>query len=415
MGSVVDAKFRVVNDPQKLRSAGSTQSKRHTDAAAESFDLTQNNLGRLDPAAVLSTLTAQQIQTVIDQKFVHMEGFGEILAMALRNGENVILWGPGGQAKSELVEHVLTALNLSPFAKIQSCDIGTEVASLLGGINFKALNDKGQLEYALETSIFGKEIAVLEELFDASPEVLASLKNALTAKMVYTENTEFPVRTRSIIACTNRSPDEIAQLGESYRALIDRFPLQAEVKWPSYQSDDYMAMFLKRGYAATAQVQKIADIIAKAGSKDKPITPRTAMKALKFAVDHAQMRGKSGIDAEAVYALRHIPEIRDVAQSSLKTWLREMQVQELRNSIDSFSEKLSLIVDGISKGGTTVEEGAAKIALMRESWLKALTGYPSDIAKNGSELSKALDAALEAITGFKGKLSQVAKNGSGRK
>lgn len=383
-----------------------------TAATAAGVDLSRARIENLEPATVLSSLTAQEIQAVIDQKFVHMDGFGEILAMALRTGENVILWGPAGQAKSELVEHILTALNLSPFAKIQACDIGTEVASLFGGINFKALNENGQLEYALEESIFGKEIAVLEEVFDASPEVLASLKNALTAKMVYTENKAFPVRTRSIIACTNRSPEEIAKLGESYRALIDRFPLQVEVKWPSYKSDDYLAMFLKRGHAATPQIQRIADILAKSGSKDKPITPRTAMKALKFAIDHAAMRGKSAIDSEAVYALRHMPEIRSAAQASLKTWAQEMDVRELRDSIATFSGKLGSTIDAIKNGQITVQEGAESIATIREEWSTELKKYPGNVAKSGAGVTKSIDSALEAITGFRGKLSQVTHRGA---
>jgi len=404
------ANVALVDGGQKKETSGRrTGSSSSAAQATAAIDLSKARLGQLDPATVLSSLTAQQIQAVIDQKFVHMDGFGEILAMALRTGENVILWGPAGQAKSELVEHILSALNLAPYAKIQACDIGTEVASLFGGINFKALNEKGQLEYALEESIFGKEIAILEEVFDASPEVLASLKNALTAKMVYTENKAFPVRTRSIIACTNRSPEEIAKLGESYRALIDRFPLQVEVKWPSYKSDDYLEMFLKRGYPATPQVQRIADIIAKSGSKDNPITPRTAMKALKFATDHAAMRGKSVIDSEAIYALRHMPEIRDAAQASLKTWAQEMDARELRESMDAFSAKLSSTIDAIRNGHMTVHEGAETIATMREEWSAALKKYPAGVAKSGAALTKSIDSTLEAITGFKGKLSQVTR------
>src|SRR3989344_470734 len=49
----------------------------------------------------------------------------------------------------------------------------------------------------------------------------------------------FPMRTECIIGLTNREPAELAEMGPAAAALVERFPLQLRVTWPSYAASDY--------------------------------------------------------------------------------------------------------------------------------------------------------------------------------
>ncbi len=258
----------------------------------------------------------EKIRNILATSFVYFDEVAEILAVALTAKKNVILWGPGGHAKSAMVAEVIKGLNLADDTYIMSFGEGMDEAQLWGGLDFARLDAEKVLEYHPERSFLARGTAVFEELFDAPASVLLSLKDALTAGELRKGSQRFPMKTQAIIACTNREPSEVADLGPAAAALVERFPLQLRVAWPSYTSDDYKSLFAKvpaprlNGFTPI-----LAEVIGKAVSEGHFVSPRTAVHARDAVIGRAAARGAAEVEKEDLGALRFVPGLEKLGES----------------------------------------------------------------------------------------------------
>ena len=233
-------------------------------------------------------LTPQQSEEyfgmVLAERFVKSEEVSSILNFAFQSKKNVLLWGPAGHGKSEMVEHMTTSVFGKDNVYIESFGEGMDEDKLWGGLDFRHLDEEKEMRFNVENSFLNAKCAVFEEIFDAPAVVLLSLKDTLTAKELRKGPQRFPMKARTIIGTTNKEPDEISELGPSAHALIERFPLQLNVKWDTYKTADYLEMFnkveKKRGFS---QMKKtLAGICESAVEKGGFISPRTAIHALQL-------------------------------------------------------------------------------------------------------------------------------------
>ena len=72
--------------------------------------------------------------------------------------------------------------------------------------------------------------------------MLLSLKDVLTAREMRNGYQRYPMKTRCVVALTNKEPNEISALGPSAHALIERFPLQLNLKWDSYDLSGFQRL-----------------------------------------------------------------------------------------------------------------------------------------------------------------------------
>ncbi len=249
----------------------------------------------------------QKIREILGSSFVFYEEVAEVLAVALAAGKNVILWGPGGHAKSAMVTQVVRGLGLEAETFVQSFGEGMDEARLWGGLDFKKLDTEKVLEFYPERSFLATNYAVFEELFDAPPSVLLSLKDTLTAGALRNGAQTFKMQTKSIIVCTNREPGELSQLGPAVAALVERFPLQLRVAWPSYMAKDYLAMYTKLPSALNGFTAILAEVLGKATGEGNIVSPRTAMHARDAVLGHAKARGAAHAEKEDLRVLRFVP------------------------------------------------------------------------------------------------------------
>jgi len=263
---------------------------------------------------------AEKISTALAEKFIRSEKVARILALAVESGKNVLLWGPGGHGKSEMVETALAQVAAQGEIFTQSFGEGMDEAKLWGGLNFKKLEEEKVMEYFPENSFLVKKIAVFEEMFDAPPSTLMSLKDTLTSKILRQGAQQFPMATKSIVAITNKDPDEISDMGPAAHALIERFPLQLCVDWDSYESSDYNELFEKvgpnlPGAELNGTQRVLAEIIAKAGDEGDIISPRTAIHALGVVKTAAAIRGSDKVEKEDLVDLQYLPGMEDLAEN----------------------------------------------------------------------------------------------------
>ena len=219
-------------------------------------------------------------------KFVFADDVMSVLEIGYTCGTNVMLYGPAGHGKSEMVQSFFEEKGLeygNGHVFVKSLNGDTDEASLFGGLNFTKLNDREapDLQYHLERSFMTYPYAVFEEIFDAPASVVCALKDTLTSKRYRGGEQTFKLETQMVVGITNKSPNEISDLGPSHHALIERFPLQYEIKWSSYKSGDYMKM-MKSLDVIHEKTQTICNLAGEAYLQGHFISPRTAVTANKL-------------------------------------------------------------------------------------------------------------------------------------
>ncbi len=248
--------------------------------------------------------TFDRIRSSLTERFIRSEQMARILALAIESEKNVLLWGPGGHGKSEMVQAALGCVAKEEETFVQSFGEGMDEATLWGGLDFAALENEKVLRYHPENSFLAKKFAVFEELFDAPASVLLGLKDTLTAKKLRKGSQVFPMETQVIIGITNRDPEEIADLGLAAAALVERFPLQLKVNWPSYGAADYLELFRKVGpHLSGADLNGttgvLAEVFAKAAQDGEGIiSPRTAVHALGIVKTAAALRRSGRVEKQ---------------------------------------------------------------------------------------------------------------------
>lgn len=289
-----------------------------------------------DPAtttvASMHTLTLPWVASAT-RSFVYVDEMREAVSLALAAGVNLIFSGPGGHGKSEFLTAVFGAItDADPYVK--SFGQGTSTEELYGGLDFDALNrhEGATIQFNPELSFLPRPIAVFEELFDAPPRVLTSLKDTLTARELRNGHQRFPMHTRVIAAATNHSPMQIAEGGPEIAALIERFPIQLEVKWTTYDENAFANLFAAvignrsceastttwsdiaalQQRAATATIspamqRMLARVIVELRQDKVVISPRTAVLAIRLAQAAAAINDRTQVTPEDVVAIAFLP------------------------------------------------------------------------------------------------------------
>lgn len=266
-------------------------------------------------------MTYLEIQEKLQERFVRSEQVARILALAVESGKNVLLWGPGGHGKSEMVSAALSVVTDLDSVFVQSFGEGMDEATLWGGLDFRALEEQKILRYHPENSFLARPYAVFEEIFDAPASVLLALKDTLTARKLRKGSQVFSMKTKVIIAITNRDPNEISDIGPAAAALVERFPLQLKVEWPRYAGADYLELFQKvspflSGADLNGTTAVLAEVFAKAAADgDDVISPRTAVHALGVVKTAAAIRGSDRVEKQDLLDLCFLPGMEEFAEN----------------------------------------------------------------------------------------------------
>ncbi len=265
----------------------------------------------------------EKIKNILETSFVFVDEVVRIFALAFTSKKNIIIFGPGGHAKSEMTKAVIDGLNLDSDTFYQFFGEGMDESRLFGGLNFKKLEEDKILEYYPEKSFLNSRIAVFEELFDAPASVLLALKDVLTAKELRNGSQRFKMRTELIICLTNKEPQEISGLGPAAHALIERFPLQLNLKWKDYSASSYLKMFEKvagrlNGPILNGFKAVLAEILAKATAEGNFVSPRTAVHSFQICQTAATLRGGEKVEKQDLTDLRFLPGLEGLAETISK-------------------------------------------------------------------------------------------------
>lgn len=175
-------------------------------------------------------------KTTINEKFVFMDKTMSILNVGMSTNKNVVLYGPGGHGKSEITLDFLKEKGIDPY--IITMGTGMTTDRLFGGLNIPTFEASGKIEYLVENSFMNHEYVIFEEMFDAPDFILEQLKDIISSGVFRNGTQKFPIKTKFIVCCTNRTREEFSK-NMSLKALMERFPLELNVVWDNYTEIAY--------------------------------------------------------------------------------------------------------------------------------------------------------------------------------
>lgn len=295
----------------------------------------------------------EKIKAILEAGFVFVEEVARVLALAFAGKKNVIIFGPAGHGKSEMIKSVIEGLGLGDETFYQFFGEGMDEARLFGGLNFAKLEAEKVLEYFPERSFLNSRVAVFVELFDAPASVLLALKDVLTARELRNGAQRFKMQTEVIICLTNKEPSEVSELGAAAHALIERFPLQLNLKWKDYSSGSYLKMFEKVAARLSGPVMNgfkavLAEILAKATSEGNFVSPRTAVHAFQICQASAAMRGSDHVGKEDLIDLRFLPGLEGLAQTIEQDLQRAMERAEAEKKLQVVEGRLQPLLTDLN-------------------------------------------------------------------
>ena len=308
-------------------------------------DAVINEILGIDPTTdeeVFQKLKSIDIESVLKKKFTKSEKFAKALKIAIDNEENLIVFGPGGYGKSDMIREILTTAGIMDKSFIMSCGEDTDESKLYGGIDIPAMKE-GKLRYNIKDSFINYPIVVFEELLDAQVNALLSLKDTLEAREFRKGSQRQKIRTKMVIALTNKSPEEVSQMGPYAEALMQRFRIELEHKWSSHTRQDYLELLHGRFKPSTDKEKKIINamsgILETISKKKECICPRIAIAATKVALSG----GSSSIED----ILNNISFVHGLAgmESTYETMKRDMMINEEQSKIQEAYAKIEDIED----------------------------------------------------------------------
>jgi len=303
----------------------------------------------------------QKITAILEASFVFIGEVARVLSLGFAGKKNLIIFGPGGHGKSEMVQAVIDGLGLSESTFFQFFGEGMDESRLFGGLNFEKLEEEKVLEYYPENSFLNSKVVVFEELFDAPASVLLALKDVLTARELRNGAQRFRMKTEIIICLTNKEPGEISELGPAAHALIERFPLQLNLKWKDYSARSYLQMFEKVAQRLGGPVLNgfksvLAEILSKATAEGNFVSPRTAVHAFQICQTSAEMRGSKQVEKQDLTDLRFLPGLEGLAETIQKDLDAAMARAEAEQRLVSAEQKLrNLLVEFDQAGNSPIK------------------------------------------------------------
>src|SRR3954470_13387677 len=164
-----------------------------------------------------------RFRTSLSRFFVQKQGLIDLMLVAAVAQEPLLIVGPPGTAKSDLVLKFKDALGLTDEDYFEyMLTRFTEPSEIVGPIDIDQLR-KGRYVRREAGKLPTARLAFLDEIFKSNSAILNILLTIVNEKKFYQDGVPQPVRLRVLFAATNEVPEH-GELG----ALKDRFVLKAE-------------------------------------------------------------------------------------------------------------------------------------------------------------------------------------------
>ena len=302
---------------------------KETDVAAPSLVMVLAPLS--DVTAALCSLRDQTAA-----QFVARAEMAEAVAVALAANEHVFVYGPPGTAKSSLLRCFASGIGGKFFRIVLNPDITRE--DVVGPLDPAAVRNG---EWRRKWSKFAtSEIAFLDEVWKASPQVSNMLLDGLEERLVTDGDDDRPIPLISAVAASNEVPDDKAQ-----RAAYDRFLVRVRLDY-IHDPDDFRAMLTSVGASAANPMSPLltADDLRSIGKAAEGLAlnppPEVAEKLVELwrqiGVGRiSDRRWKKTLKLAMAYALLcdETPTVRHLGVARWTLWSEPDEETSIRNTV----------------------------------------------------------------------------------
>ena len=172
------------------------------------------------------------------QYIVGREEVIDLLAVAMVAAEPMLLLGPPGTAKSDLVFKFSQGIGLSTDDCFEYMITAfTEPSEILGPVDIHALREDGVYRRKLEGKLADARVVFLDEIFNGNSAILNTLLTVMNERKIYDAGK--PVALDKLVgffAATNEIPER-----QELVALKDRFAIKIELDFlPGARFDDLL-------------------------------------------------------------------------------------------------------------------------------------------------------------------------------
>ncbi len=201
----------------------------------------------LSKATVDSVRRLNRVADELKLLFSRRDTAVDLMQLALLCREHVLLLGPPGSAKSELVARFAAGVKARSFQYLLTRF--TEPAELFGPIDLKAFRD-GRFHVSTDGMLPTAEVAFLDEVFQASSAILNTLLTLVHERRFHNGPVMEEVPLLALFGASNSLPDD-----PTLRAFSDRFVLRLEVE---PVGDESLRDLFDKGWAL--EVERIGEV-----------------------------------------------------------------------------------------------------------------------------------------------------------
>lgn len=209
------------------------------------MDVSTLSLADLTAEAPALRERINRFRTSLSSYFVGKDRILDLMTVCAIAQEPLLLVGPPGTAKSDLITKFRDALGIPSEDTFEyMLTRFTEPSEVFGPIDIKQLRDGKYLRRS-EGKLPTAKLAFLDEIFKANSAILNALLTVINERKFYQDGQPVPVELKILFGATNDLPEQ-AELA----ALKDRFCLKVACR--SVQDDHFTAL-VDAGLAAQTQ------------------------------------------------------------------------------------------------------------------------------------------------------------------
>lgn len=281
--------------------------------------------------AIVSKLQ-QQVVEPLKASFVNKEEVIDLITLTAVCGENLLIFGPPGTAKSQLVASFAAAVQGRYFEYLLTRF--TEPNEIFGPVDIQKLRE-GSVVTNIEGMLPAAEIAFLDEVFNANSAILNSLLTILNERVFRRGRETHKLDLFAVFSASNALPEDTA-----LRALFDRFLLRVRCEAVPEES---MGSLLDAGWkleverlqggaapavpVSVVELKQLARAVGKVNlgpARDAyielvhrirhagiEVSDRRAVKLLKMIAGSALLSGRTETHLSDLWVLRYIWDNED--------------------------------------------------------------------------------------------------------
>lgn len=158
----------------------------------------------------------------VSMRFVEREDVIRKIMYAFMMREHVLLDGPTGSAKSDLIDTCIEGIVDATIWQMDLTRFTTDT-HLFGNYDVRKMREEGHMVHMTDGSLAEANFAKTGEFFDASDATLRTLLGVLNERRITRgpQMLQFPLLT--VIADTNFNPHQLSNRASQLEAVVDRF------------------------------------------------------------------------------------------------------------------------------------------------------------------------------------------------